>query len=384
MSQEDSPTAKKLLQDKQTFLQHYPYISSARGAGHNVLEPRGPDNSAGLEQRLRLKLGIEEQHGEALYLIEHILLRPLQDDRSQQVPVLTQARQKDPYSLQLSVVLPDDPPPHAKAFIEQTVREETPAHLLLSVHWLCAEKMTRFVTAYTDWLEARRRYGTEPPHIQMRDARDRLLELLGIGQTYPLQDLPVRAEQPLVALDTAARIAIDHSQQGVWYQLRETDGTPVSRTPTGEKGGGVPVEAKGNGGTLVLETYRLQEGVTFKIHAHKSQPDSQAERAAYLHQAVTVNVGLDVTLQAVVRDAARPSIPYGTSVEVDIHHSQEGVEYRLVAATAPEQEAEEEISVASVRGNRDTITLRTSRSSKTPTCVSAPPGSSVLLSTERV
>ena len=29
-------------------------------------------------------------------------------------------------------------------------------------------------------------------HIHVRDARDRLIDLLGIGQTYPLRDLAVR------------------------------------------------------------------------------------------------------------------------------------------------------------------------------------------------
>jgi hypothetical protein len=165
MSQEDSAVAKKLVQDKQTFLQRYPHISRARGTGFNFLLPWSPTNSSGLEQRIRLKLGIAEQDEEAFYLVEHILLRPMEDDKSQQIPLLAQARHKDPYSLQLSFVFPNYPPrfqdPHFKTFIEQTVREETPAHLIPYMHWLDEGAMTTFVTAYTNWLDTRRHYWTE-------------------------------------------------------------------------------------------------------------------------------------------------------------------------------------------------------------------------------
>jgi len=89
-------------------------------------------------------------------------------------------------------------------------------------------------------------------HIHLRAARDRLLDLLGIGQTYPLRDLAVRDEQLTVAFNTAAKVPIEDSQLDVLYQLHY-DQTLVERTPAGEEGAGVPIEAQGTGDTIQLE-----------------------------------------------------------------------------------------------------------------------------------
>ncbi len=65
-------------------------------------------------------------------------------------------------------------------------------------------------------------------HIHIRDARDRLIDLLGIGQTYPLRDLTVRDEQLTVAFNTSAKVPIEPSQMDVKYQLYGKDNTPVA------------------------------------------------------------------------------------------------------------------------------------------------------------
>ena len=123
-----------------------------------MLLPGSPANSSGLEQRLRLKLGIEEQDEEAFYLVEHILLRPLEDDRGQQVPLLAQARHKDPYSLQLSVVLPKLPAalPEIRTSKPSSSRPSGKRRRRISSRTCtgsCKEAMTTFVRAYTDWLD---------------------------------------------------------------------------------------------------------------------------------------------------------------------------------------------------------------------------------------
>jgi hypothetical protein len=153
--------AEKLIRDKQTFLQDYPQLSSARGAAFNYLSPWSSANRSGLEKRLRGKLGIVDP-AENFYVVEHILLRPMEGDSQQQVPILAEPRLKDPYSLQLSFVFPDWPPrfkhPNFRTFVERTIREETPAHLSLMIHWLDQPAMTAFETAYRDWLDKRRNY----------------------------------------------------------------------------------------------------------------------------------------------------------------------------------------------------------------------------------
>nr|VFK36509.1 MAG: hypothetical protein BECKSD772F_GA0070984_100242 [Candidatus Kentron sp. SD]VFK77827.1 MAG: hypothetical protein BECKSD772D_GA0070982_100241 [Candidatus Kentron sp. SD] len=162
---------EKLARDKQAFLADYPRISSARGAGFDYTAPNvGPTgaNISGLEKRIRLALGIEGEPAASLaggdkdgfYLVEHILLRPMEGDEHQEVPLLTGASHKDPYSLQVSFLFPDELPRFKNAafrqFIEQTIRRETPVHLTPYVHWLDNAAMAKFEAAYRNWLEKRR------------------------------------------------------------------------------------------------------------------------------------------------------------------------------------------------------------------------------------
>ena len=180
--------------------------------------------------------------------------------------------------------------------------------------------------------------------LTVRDARDRLIDLLGFGRTYPLADLVVQDEQLTVAFNTIAKIPIDDSQKGVLYQLR-FKGQPVERTASGDKGPGVRIEAEGHGGTLVLETYKIREDTEFQIFATK-QPSALA---TYLIQAATVKVGLDVRLAASILNApyldpnlTGPTdarlIAFGKSVTVQVENSQEGVVYQLVSLDGAKKE----------------------------------------------
>ncbi len=179
-------------------------------------------------------------------------------------------------------------------------------------------------------------------NIQLRDARDRLAEMLGLGQPYPLRDLPVRSDQLLVVIDTSAKIPIELSQSGVMYQLY-LDGKPVERTADNLEGAGTPIQAEGNGATLYLETYRIEQDTTFDIYAMKIQ----SGRAATLFQQAQVNVGLNADLNASIinlplLDPALANSPpladYGTPVQVTIQASQEGVDYHLIYVNGGGQE----------------------------------------------
>ncbi len=206
-------------------------------------------------------------------------------------------------------------------------------------------------------------------HIHVRDARDRLIDLLGIGQTYPLRDLTVRDEQLTVAFNTTAKIPIENSQQGVLYQLHHKHEL-VERTPAGKKGSGLPIEVEGNGETILLETYKIQDDITFEILARKQHSGKEA----YLHRTATVKVGLDTSLKAWVQAAplldptndsltAPRIILYGMDVKVEIENSQEGVDYRLVYFKEVETgQAPQEVtlSVADERGDLHNIILTTS------------------------
>jgi hypothetical protein len=225
-----------VVKSKFAFLHSYDQISSSKGVGFNALKAYENDNCAGLEKSLRLKLGLESAK---FYVLEHILLRPIASDKRQtDLPVLSNAFQPDPYSLQVTVVFflsPDrtDNTEQAKkafkSFVEQTVRDETPAHLLVFVHWLDPDQVITFDDAYQDWQYKQRKFRMLPLNSQhnfnaeindqfasipLRAARDRLIELLGIGNAYPLRDLDV-PDPRLVPFSQEGAITIKNSQKDV-------------------------------------------------------------------------------------------------------------------------------------------------------------------------
>jgi len=157
-----------LIESKQAFLQDYPALSSARGTASNYLNPIGSNNRSGLEQRIRHKLGIVNTQ-ENFYLIEHILLRPTEDDSQQQAPLLGNIDRKDPYSLQISFVFPGSTARFTdsgfRQFVEQTVRDECPVHLTIYIRWLDAAMMQSFELAYNNknWLEKKRQQWLNKP-----------------------------------------------------------------------------------------------------------------------------------------------------------------------------------------------------------------------------
>ena len=161
MVKDTTISEEKLIRDKQAFLRRYPRVSGARGTARDDLQPTDGASVSGLEDRIRLKLGLSAELGERMLLVEHILLRPTADDQAQDVPLLAAARRQDPYSLQLSFVFPKRgrlSRATFRRFAEQTVREETPAHLTAYVQWLPSDDWPEMERAHLEWLERRRKY----------------------------------------------------------------------------------------------------------------------------------------------------------------------------------------------------------------------------------
>jgi len=147
-------TPKAQVMAKRQFVRQISELSQSRGLGINLLyeakPPAKPEQQrSGLEKRLRHKLGLPET--EPFFVIENILLRPLPGDSDQALPLLAETENNDPYSLRLSIVLTKEANPERKALIEQLVREETPAHLAVKIHWLAPEDMNSFSADYDDW-----------------------------------------------------------------------------------------------------------------------------------------------------------------------------------------------------------------------------------------
>ena len=120
-----------------------------------IARSRSDTNVSGLELTLRRKLGIRE-HDERFHLVEHILLRPIAGDANQHGPLFRAAQIRDPYSLQISLVFPRWPARYQdqsfRWFVEETAREQTPAHLTAYVLWLDRAQMESFEAAYAVWL----------------------------------------------------------------------------------------------------------------------------------------------------------------------------------------------------------------------------------------
>ena len=106
-----------------------------------------------------------ENRAGGFHLVEHILLRPSLGDENQLSPILllpfngdeNRPPLKDPYSLQLSFVLPAwlqrFQEENFRPFLIRTLREQCPGHLRFYLHWLDQEQMKAFESAYQVWLQ---------------------------------------------------------------------------------------------------------------------------------------------------------------------------------------------------------------------------------------
>jgi hypothetical protein len=105
----------------------------------------------------RLRLGLPANAATPFLVVEHILLRALPEDSINALPLLEAASRADPWSSQLSFVIPETLRPLEK-LIQRITREETPAHLVAYLVWLDAAAFTAFAAAYDDLMKALRRH----------------------------------------------------------------------------------------------------------------------------------------------------------------------------------------------------------------------------------
>lgn len=290
------------IQHKANFAKDYCQVSAGRGQAINyTLDPNQSDNVSGLKRRIARLLGIEPDrrslgsgNDEGFYLVEHILLRPRQHDKTiPSVPVdqtasakasaseggentatnadrqspqisndflsfskeitefirhtnstiictsaqhglkpkdtiniiysrhyngthtvldaqkdtfeikadfvadstperdawVRQDQYPDPFSLQISVVLPDSPPrfhdPNFKQLINDTLISETPAHITLYIHWFDQTKMADFEREYNLLLQDLSGTAADNSASQAaaKAASTRLINFLTLGST---------------------------------------------------------------------------------------------------------------------------------------------------------------------------------------------------------
>ncbi len=135
------------------------------GEGGGVLATQFHPSTAECDAAIRRLLAhLTHWYGEeGMYLVEHILLR-MNQPGDPPLPVCpdpgcSDCPGDDPYSWRLHVVLPAYAGRFAtmafRRFVEDVIREETPAHLLPKICWIGRDDMRRLERAYRDWLGIR-------------------------------------------------------------------------------------------------------------------------------------------------------------------------------------------------------------------------------------
>lgn len=360
-----------LIADKAAFLQDYQTIGTTRGSGFNYTETVwGTDNVSGLEKRISRKLGISSYVKQDLagldtaaeggfHVLEHILLRPRVADKEQQsqtsgiswqTAYLALPATKDPYSHQISFIFPSwlerFNREGFRELIEKTLREETPAHLHVYIHWLNQADMLDFESAQKTCIEAALigRYW-DPVNIQssddavllnqlkLRDARDRMVQILGIGVPYPLRDLKLNYVTT-VAYNQPGNVQLLGGQVGVRYQLCDEDGNAILD-------GGKTLEVTPQPGqamdAVFLKTPKITKDITFTILATRETQGGEVHLEAYLNRVVAIMAGIDTQLPVVFRgtagqvaSGAQIITNYNDKVTVVVSNTQEGISYKLV------------------------------------------------------
>ena len=167
-------------------------------------------------------------------------------------------------------------------------------------------------------------------HIHVRAARDRVIDLLGLGETYPLQDVTVRSE-PAVGFGQRASFEIEPGQENVRYELNELreDGSLLP----------LPCSADGVDGLTTLQGPAITGNTRFRIRAFKID---RPERSAFLLGTTLVKVGIDAGRRAWIQNVPKlhPDLvgqadkdpwiaDHGSVVEVRIERAQAGTSYQL-------------------------------------------------------
>ncbi len=180
----------EMILNKIEFLKGIRELSRKRAGGFNYLEKswdtQETENSAGLQKKVNILLGLRNFKTrplarklkplkcEGCHIVEHILLRPLNDSsHGTDVP-------HDFYAFKISVLFPAWTPrfenPEFRKLAEETVRLNCPAHVLPEISWLNFVKMQEFESLYQRWLEIK--CDTDASVEQVDELSQKLIEFL--------------------------------------------------------------------------------------------------------------------------------------------------------------------------------------------------------------
>ena len=217
VSARNQSPAAKMIEDKLALLQAYPQIGADRSRAYDYRNAAGlenlGDNISGLKRRLCSLLGIPYIHGrlssksntEGFHLLEHILLRPRPSDTAEPTGSFFELagpeQDPDPYSFQISIVLPTWPDRFRdekfRKLVDDLLIAETPAHITIYRHWLGKTRMERFEDAYDNWFQKSITGAATTAIIQA--TADRVIEALDMGHSLlPPPSPPLPATKGLI------------------------------------------------------------------------------------------------------------------------------------------------------------------------------------------
>ena len=145
-----------------------------------------------------------ECDSEGMHLIEHILLRP-RNNQFALAPVCLDPNcdfcgEQDPYSFRISVVIPYWPVHFQnmafREYFEDIIRQELPAHTIVKICWVTDVMLYKFENAYKQWIIALANYSLDATTVgALQTANDTLLNLLfTLYSQYPVAVLHDCAE----------------------------------------------------------------------------------------------------------------------------------------------------------------------------------------------
>ncbi len=146
----------------------------------------------------------------------------------------------------------------------------------------------------------------------LRASRNTLLDVVlnDVGGTYPLTDLPLKAESDIVFYDEPAGLVLGYSQSDVKYQVYEDI---EHRTPQ-----------NGTGAELILLTLPLKvQAHAFRVKAIKRYGKTLDSA---LLQTILITIGVNRGLEIV---AEKPIITYGEKAALIIKNTQKNARYAI-------------------------------------------------------
>jgi hypothetical protein len=148
---------------------------------------------------------------EGMYLIETILLRPEEADLFLDIcpdPNCIDCSEEDPYSYRIHVILPAYSSRFAsmdfRRFVEEVIREETPAHILPRICWISRDDMAKLEKAYRDWIYLKAGAETAQRPDKFKAFIDTLFAVRNVYPSQKLHECDCGEDQPKFLLGQTA------------------------------------------------------------------------------------------------------------------------------------------------------------------------------------